>query len=706
MPDILILPQRGTSNNPTMHFTGSGANNVRMEVLPSGSVAFIGTSGSLFNITDNLLGSLMAVGDVSGLPILEVFSDDRVVMGKYGKNTLYVSGTNVGVGKVPLNAVLDVSGSVSISGSLNVTSSLNLMGGAGSQLNGNGSTLSLSISGNWNSSVSSLIQLTSTDLNFWTNGGTFRFKNSAGTDIATLTNAGKLSILNGGTGTTNAPLQVAGDIVTYRSSTSGVIYLGSDSAHYVYYDGSNYYMPGGQLYVNSTQVVLNSGTWSISISGNAATATSATSATSATTATTATNWGSYGAVPSAGASFGTANTIGRSDGNGYAYFNYINSNTSNSENPTVSQVIVTNGSDNFYRKASISHFTSAVQSNASGTWSINVSGTAASETFSTVTGRGASTSTQISVGTSAGGSMYTGTKQGSSYGDGISGATFKSITDNPNGGSYAFAAYYNGSGGTNSFYVGAGGNAYFKDVVGIGTSSPSYTLDVSGTIRSTSNLHVSNGIVANAGNDAGNNLNGGVALWSSPGATTSLSVFKNWASVFGRGNTALTESNGYGTYYLMDSSGRGWVWRYVSGGTSGTNVASLRNDTGQMTLGTGYDWSSGYHAQLNISAGQGSASTFRDIDMHGSWASGEGHAITATHGSSATDIVGQMVFQHDSPGSRIRFGKLYHSGNSSNYVMELISTSTSEAKLVISGSLIVTGDVQADFTPLFLMMGA
>ena len=41
---------------------------------------------------------------------------------------------------------------------------------------------------------------------------------------------------------------------------------------------------------------------------------------------TATNWGSYGAVPGAGTSFGNANTIGRSDGNGYTYFNYIKSN--------------------------------------------------------------------------------------------------------------------------------------------------------------------------------------------------------------------------------------------------------------------------------------------------------------------------------------------------------------------------------------------
>jgi hypothetical protein len=121
------------------------------------------------------------------------------------------------------------------------------------------------------------------------------------------------------------------------------------------------------------------GSWGISITGSSASCTgNAATATSATSATTATNWGTYGAVPVAGTSFGNANTIGRSDGNGYTYFNYINSNTGNSENPTISQVIVTNGTDSFYRKASIAHLTSAVQSNASGSWSIDISGSAGS----------------------------------------------------------------------------------------------------------------------------------------------------------------------------------------------------------------------------------------------------------------------------------------------------------------------------------------
>jgi len=53
-----------------------------------------GSQGQLFSVVDALSGSLMSVNDVSGLPILEVFSDDRVVMGTYGAPALIVTGSN------------------------------------------------------------------------------------------------------------------------------------------------------------------------------------------------------------------------------------------------------------------------------------------------------------------------------------------------------------------------------------------------------------------------------------------------------------------------------------------------------------------------------------------------------------------------------------------------------------------------------------
>ena len=42
-----------------------------------------GSSGELFSVSDSLTGSLFSVNDISGLPILEVFSDNTTLMGSY-----------------------------------------------------------------------------------------------------------------------------------------------------------------------------------------------------------------------------------------------------------------------------------------------------------------------------------------------------------------------------------------------------------------------------------------------------------------------------------------------------------------------------------------------------------------------------------------------------------------------------------------------
>lgn len=118
MPNNIII----TPNSASIQFSGSANNDtIRLQVEASGAVAFYGNSGSLFSIVDQLSGSLMSVNDVSGLPILEVFSDDRVVMGSLNQNTLVVTGSRVGVRKNTPTANVDVSGSVLITGSLNVS---------------------------------------------------------------------------------------------------------------------------------------------------------------------------------------------------------------------------------------------------------------------------------------------------------------------------------------------------------------------------------------------------------------------------------------------------------------------------------------------------------------------------------------------------------------------------------------------------------
>jgi hypothetical protein len=62
----------------------------------------------------------------------------------------------------------------------------------------------------------------------------------------------------------------------------------------------------------------------------------------------------------------------RSSG-GYIFATYLNQSSSNDENPTISQVMVQNGSDGYLRKASMSHFFSQApsSSNAKGTRTIS-----------------------------------------------------------------------------------------------------------------------------------------------------------------------------------------------------------------------------------------------------------------------------------------------------------------------------------------------
>jgi hypothetical protein len=56
-----------------------------LTVYKSGStvVSIQGSQGELFSITDSLSGSLFSVSNISGLPILEVFSDNTTLVGNY-----------------------------------------------------------------------------------------------------------------------------------------------------------------------------------------------------------------------------------------------------------------------------------------------------------------------------------------------------------------------------------------------------------------------------------------------------------------------------------------------------------------------------------------------------------------------------------------------------------------------------------------------
>ena len=123
--------------------------------LSSGSVVFSveGTQGSLFSVDDSLSGSLMSVNNVSGLPVLEVFSDDKVIVGSFNTNALVVTGSKVGIGTSTPVSTLQISGSVSASNFTSSTSGVGFLGT--SSWSSNSSTASFAITASYALNASS-----------------------------------------------------------------------------------------------------------------------------------------------------------------------------------------------------------------------------------------------------------------------------------------------------------------------------------------------------------------------------------------------------------------------------------------------------------------------------------------------------------------------------------------------------------------------
>jgi hypothetical protein len=95
---LRVYNSEGVSGSLTVtgsQYTSGSSDVTTVQGSTAGGTLFnvLGTSGQLFTVTDGLSGSLFSVNTISGLPLLEVFSDETINIGKYGAYGLKTSGS-------------------------------------------------------------------------------------------------------------------------------------------------------------------------------------------------------------------------------------------------------------------------------------------------------------------------------------------------------------------------------------------------------------------------------------------------------------------------------------------------------------------------------------------------------------------------------------------------------------------------------------
>jgi hypothetical protein len=296
-------------------------------------------------------------------------------------------------------------------------------------------------------------------------------------------------------------------------------------------------------YINGTQAVINSGTWSININGSAASATNASAATNATYATSA----------------GTANTgqalTFASNGTGAAATTTFNGGTA--------RVISYNSVG----------APSTTGTNASGTWSININGSAASAT-------NASAATNATYATSAGTS---GVSNADNYVNVRVIRNSNPATNNDGmfigyGSTNSGATRIYGAGSTvGHSYIDASGNWFRSDAVQYVLNTGTWSINVNGSAGSTTQAVTFNN--GGAGAASGTTFNGGTARtisYNSIGApsTTGTNASGTWSiNINGSAASATNASAATNATYATNSGYPGVGLDYQSV----TNAAALQS---------------------------------------------------------------------------------------------------------------------------------
>lgn len=193
----------------SLNLYGSGSTG-RTEIL-----SIDGNNGRLFTVSDDLSDSLFSVNTIAGLPVIEAFADNKVVLGQYGQNDLVITSDN----KVCIGAATETDYK------LNVVNSLGI-GTSTTQYNG------IFLVGNGTNNVSFFFEDTQYgEMKFGEEGNEI-VAYQAALNISTGANQ-NINLLPGGTGNVGIGTSSPGSKLTVSgvgvSGTSVVKILGSDS---------------------------------------------------------------------------------------------------------------------------------------------------------------------------------------------------------------------------------------------------------------------------------------------------------------------------------------------------------------------------------------------------------------------------------------------------------------------------------------------
>lgn len=94
--NIVIVPFTGNANaDPMIVFTAANANNsmpITVYAYPdaNGTLSFEGSAGQLFSITNDLSGTIFAINDVSGIPLMSANANGEISFHQFGGNLKFL----------------------------------------------------------------------------------------------------------------------------------------------------------------------------------------------------------------------------------------------------------------------------------------------------------------------------------------------------------------------------------------------------------------------------------------------------------------------------------------------------------------------------------------------------------------------------------------------------------------------------------------